>query len=308
MKSFERFLDNHDSFIVVVDVYDKILFCNKITAELAGLSAEKIIGKHFLDFFDKISGLDIEIVIPLPGNGDGIAGRAVFLKKSYIDPVAQSMILHQLNSPLTAIKWLSDVLLKDLDERTRPRISDIRNSAQILDELVRDLLNFSRIASGQLTIKLALTNIREIIAKVIDLLKPLAEQKKQKIILKFDADAEKPIKIDADLLSRAISNLIDNAIHYSSESSEIKISCDYKGNSYLIAVFNTGPPIPAGELKQLFTKFFRAEAAKKMRPQGSGLGLFIAKSAVEAHGGKIWCESGGGGVTFFIEIPKNLSQ
>jgi signal transduction histidine kinase len=288
MESYEKFLDNFDSPIMITAADGKILFCNKAA------------GKLFIEEKKKII---VERIIPLTG------AYLVYLSDppnfEPADLNIQNIIFHQFNAPLAAIKWTTESLLELMDE-SKTKLNDIYNSDGALISLVNDLLNLNRISAGKKLIpKFASTKAEELLAKVISLLKPLADRNNQKINLKIRGSAY-PLRADSDLLSRALSNLLENAVNYGPKDSEIGVSCDFKDESCVIGIHNFGPAIPAEEQKSLFTRFFRTETAKKLKPQGSGLGLFIAKSIVEANGGKIWCESDDKkGTTFFIEIPKS---
>jgi signal transduction histidine kinase len=112
------------------------------------------------------------------------------------------------------------------------------------------------------------------------------------------------VKIDPEKISLVIENLLDNAIRYNLVGGTITISLDLKNDEIEFSIEDSGIGIPESEKSNIFQKFFRASNALKKETEGSGLGLFVAKNIVEAHGGKIWFESEEGkGTTFHFTIP-----
>ena len=112
-----------------------------------------------------------------------------------------------------------------------------------------------------------------------------------------------PVKCDIEKMTEVISNLLDNAIYYSNK--DIEVSANSKGNNFILKVQDSGIGIKKGDETKLFERFFRLENAKSTRPDGSGLGLYVCKQIVDAHGGKIWVESEGEnkGSIFFVSLP-----
>ena len=104
--------------------------------------------------------------------------------------------------------------------------------------------------------------------------------------------------------SEAVKNILDNAISYAPENAYIDLVLKKAEESYILSIHNSGTAISEEEKGRIFTKFYRSDDAKRLLPEGSGLGLFYAKSCIEVSGGKIWFESEKGkGTTFFISIP-----
>ena len=109
---------------------------------------------------------------------------------------------------------------------------------------------------------------------------------------------------DVDKIRIAVQNLVDNAINYTSSGGRVTVSLNYGRNELGVVVKDTGVGIPEDQKKRIFSKFFRGSNVIKVETDGSGLGLFITKNIIEAHGGKIWFESEEGkGTTFSFSLP-----
>ncbi|MEO8638244.1 MAG: ATP-binding protein, partial [Candidatus Taylorbacteria bacterium] len=231
-----------------------------------------------------------------------------------------SLASHQLKTPPTAIKLLTERLLGGkmgmLTEKQNEYINDIRALNQRMIDLVNALLNVSRIELGAFTIKVKEMDIGATIQIFLNELKPLSDKKhlKLKIIL-----PEKKIELmlDEPLFRSVISNMVMNSIHYTPEDGEISIECKimnkgeivagklFEEKSFLIVVSDSGYGIPQNQQGKVFTKFFRADNAREVLADGTGLGLYLVKSVLDNSGGFIWFTSGGEnqGSTFYAAIP-----
>jgi len=217
-----------------------------------------------------------------------------------------SLASHQLRTPLSAIKWTLEALGQDegLTVKHKERIADVHSSNERLISLVNDLLNVSHIEEGKLVIKKELVDFVKLINEDLNLLKINAEKKQQILKLAIKTPIA-PVNLDILRFNEVFNNLVSNAINYAPEGQTIDITISAKDNDYVIAVHNNEPIIPLADQKKLFTKFFRGTNIQIINTAGSGLGLFIAKAAVEENGGKIWFESKAGvGTTFFFTVPK----
>lgn len=217
-----------------------------------------------------------------------------------------SLAAHQLRTPLAATKWIIELLREsdNLTAKQKERISDLYVSNERLISLVNDLLNVARIESGKKVISKAPANLLSVIKSAIAVLQSEADSKKQKINLSAGTIVNKS-QLDPMFLEEAVRNLLSNAIAYSPEGSVIEVTVGLKDKNYLVSINNRGLPIPESERDKIFSKFYRTPEAKKMKPTGSGLGLFLVKSTIEAHGGRVWYESNRRhGTTFYFTIPK----
>jgi len=218
-----------------------------------------------------------------------------------------SISAHQLRTPLSAIKWTLKMFLDgDLGELTEEQMEFLKRvyqSNERLINLINDLLNVTRIEEGRYLYKPVLADITSICQSVID---SYAEEiKKKNLRFKFKKPKELPkVRVDIEKISLAIQNLLENAIRYNKVGGEIEIVLREKEGKIEFLIKDTGIGIPKNQQDRVFTKFFRASNAMKMETEGSGLGLFITKNIVEAHGGKIWFESEEGkGTTFYFTLP-----
>lgn len=217
-----------------------------------------------------------------------------------------SLAAHQLRTPLAATKWIIE-LLQESDNFTagqKEKVSDLYVSNERLISLVNDLLNVARIESGKKIVSKSPANLLSVVKDAISALRPEVDGKRQKINLSVNAAISKT-QLDRLLLGEVVKNLLSNAIAYSPEQSVISIIIGLKDKNYLVSINNRGLLIPESERNKIFTKFYRGLEAKKIKPTGSGLGLFLVKSTVEAHGGLVWFESNRRhGTTFYFTIPK----
>lgn len=219
-----------------------------------------------------------------------------------------SLAAHQLRTPLSAIKWTLRMLLggdfgKITDEQ-REFVEKIYKSNERMIFLVRDLLNVARIEEGRYLYKSTFAQIEDITQSVINSLEE--EIKKKKIEFKFEKPEEKlpEVKVDAEKIGLAINNILDNAITYTPIGGKVTLSLKCGIKEMELSVTDTGIGILKEQQERIFTKFYRSAGAIKMEPDGSGLGLFIAKNIIDAHGGKIWFKSEQNkGSTFYVTIP-----
>jgi signal transduction histidine kinase len=218
-----------------------------------------------------------------------------------------SISAHQLRTPLSAIKWTLKMFLDgDLGELTKEQrefLEKTYQSNERMISLINDLLNVTRIEEGRYLYRVVLTDIVKICQSITDSYKE--EIKKRNLKMVFHKPKKLPmVKVDVEKISLAIQNLIENSIRYTPAGGEIEIFLKEKKNEIEFSIKDTGIGIPKDQQHRVFTKFFRAPNATKMATEGSGLGLFITKNVVEAHGGKIWFESEEGkGTTFYFTLP-----
>ena len=221
-----------------------------------------------------------------------------------------SLAAHQLQTPASKIKWaLKTILDEDLGKITNKQKEFIReaykNNEQIII-LINDLLNVAKIEEGMYLYEPTLANLEVIIKSVLDSYKE--EVKKRKLKIKFDILEEKLplIMIDAEKIKIAFQNLLDNAVKYTMPEGKIIISIGCNNKNIEVQVQDTGVGIPTSQQKKVFSKFFRGDNIKKTKTEGTGLGLFLTKNIIEAHGGKIWFKSEENkGSTFYFNLPIN---
>lgn len=218
-----------------------------------------------------------------------------------------SMASHQLRTPLTSVKgYLSMVLDGDMGKVTpdqRKVLEEAFNSSQRMVYLISDFLNVSRIQTGKFELERTQSNLAEVLSDEIAQLKIMASSRNLRI--NYVQPSHFPVAyIDQDKFRQVMMNFIDNAIYYSNPSTTITISLTKEADDIVFKVMDQGIGVPAGERHKLFTKFYRASNAKKQRPDGTGIGLFMAQKVIVAHGGSIIFESKENqGSTFGFRLP-----
>lgn len=220
-------------------------------------------------------------------------------KREFLDVTA-----HQLRTPLTAIHWAFESLLQQAaDENQKQILADGLNVSERALKIVNDLLNASRIEGGRFDLAPQTINLSAFIEKIAAQAKPIAESTGAQIAVS-PIPTSITVRADEERLGMVISNLIDNALKYSAERGKITISVDPGPNMARINIADAGVGIPQEELQNIFTKFYRGSNVTQIEPNGSGLGLYIAKNIIESHGGKIGVDSTlGRGSTFWFTLP-----
>lgn len=223
-----------------------------------------------------------------------------------------SMASHQLRTPLTSVKgYISMVLEGDAGKITamqRKLLGEAYTSSERMVHLIGDFLNVSRLQTGKFMLEQRQIDMSKIIGEEVDSLQTTA--KAHGLALEFRSPSYFPLLyIDESKIRQVLMNFIDNAIYYSEEGTTITVKLAIEDGYVTLQVHDTGIGVPKGEQAHLFTKFFRATNARKQRPDGTGVGLFLAKKVVIAHGGTMLFESvEGEGSTFGFRLPiKKLS-
>jgi len=219
-----------------------------------------------------------------------------------------SLAAHQLRTPLSAIKWaLRMVLDGDLGpitEEQRDFMEKTYSSNERIITLINDLLNVTRIEEGRYLYRPILTDIESVVQFVIDSYKEEIEKRKIKFEFKKPEKKLPKVMLDVEKMRIAIQNLLDNAIRYTQLGGRVTASLKYVKKEIEFSIKDTGIGIPKDQQERVFTKFFRGANVMRMATEGTGLGLFITKNIIEAHGGKIWFESEENvGTTFHFTIP-----
>ncbi len=218
-----------------------------------------------------------------------------------------SIVSHQLRSPLSNLKWVTELLMSGkicpVAERQTEYFKILRENSKKMDELVSDLLIVSRIEQGRLPLQREKASLKDLVEKIIKESEILAQA--SNVEIEFNSENNLPqIVFDPSQVKLAIGNLLDNAIRYTKEKGKVKINLKKKNYNLYFEVEDNGVGIPKKDQKYIFQKFFRSENIKRYQTEGSGLGLYIAKSIIEKSGGKIgFTSKENRGSTFWFTLP-----
>lgn len=219
-----------------------------------------------------------------------------------------SMASHQLRTPLTTIKgYLSMVLEGDAGKLNKDQhkfVDQAFGSAQRMVYLIADLLNVSRLNTGKFVIDATETNLADLVQQEVDQLQRHAESRKME--LTYKKPAKFPLlMLDETKTRQVIMNFTDNALYYTPEGGKVKVAIRETPTAIEFTVTDNGIGVPRELQHKLFSKFYRADNAKQARPDGTGLGLFMAKKVIVAQGGAVIFKSKVGlGSTFGFSFPK----
>jgi len=217
------------------------------------------------------------------------------------------IVSHQLRSPLSNLNWAIEFLMSGspgrITEQQVEYFKILKENSSRMQELVSDLLTVSRIQSATLPINQKQFSLIDLTKKTLKQFEPFARASNVELGLERQSDSGL-IMADPDQIKQVISNLIDNAIRYIKGKGKVTIKIEHKGRHIYFEIKDTGVGISKQDQKYIFQKFFRAQGVLKHQTQGSGLGLFIAKSIIKRSGGKIGFKSQEGeGSTFYFTLP-----
>jgi signal transduction histidine kinase len=219
-----------------------------------------------------------------------------------------SIVSHQLKAPLSGMRWASDVLARDqadgLNSKQEEYLKDIQESISRMLRLINDLLDVSKIESGKMAINFQNIDLKEITNIVVKELNSFAKANNVELVVDIENEISK-VKTDPIRIKMVIQNFIDNAIKYtSSKRGIVKVFLKNKNGSVYCSVEDNGAGISKEDQARIFDKFFRGDGVAKKQTIGTGLGLYIAKAAIESSNGKIGFKSKKGkGSTFWFTLP-----
>lgn len=219
-----------------------------------------------------------------------------------------SIASHQLRTPLTAVKGFVSLLLEGAYGRLEPSVADTLNKVYLanarLMNLVENLLNISRIEAGRIQYQFALTKLEDILTELHELFILAAHEKGLRLGISLPKTSLPMLSLDGAKIREVISNVIDNSIKYT-EKGEVLVAVEQKGSKVIVTVSDTGVGIDPDDLPRLFRKFERGKDAARVNVSSTGLGLYVGKNFIEAHGGTIRAESAGKGkgTRFILELP-----
>lgn len=324
---------------------NKVHFPNKATLRLFGVVKEDFEDQNFLDLlpeegrkrgktflgkFDRqVAVSDEEILLEMKDgserwvilsilslkravkkNSNGLVTMVDITERKKIDKAKTefvSLASHQLRTPLSAIKWYTELLLSgsrgELNDKQDEYLNKVYDGNERMIELVNTLLNVSRLELGTLITEKKLVVLAEVVESVYEELLPKIEMKELNVIKEYDPSLEQ-IYTDGRMFRMIIQNLLSNSVKYTLEKGEVRITLKNINDKLHITVVDTGIGIPKNQQSQIFSKMFRADNAAGMQSEGNGLGLYIVKLATVALGGSIsFLSEENKGTTFTVILP-----
>lgn len=233
-----------------------------------------------------------------------------------------SIVSHELRTPLTTIKGYTQHLIRRIERRLRgisatqpanvvaelPESYDLRSlnivqsQTDHLERLVNDLLDLSRVQWGELHLQYSSFFLADVLSESVRLAQISAEQ--HTIFLDIEAQDSKLVA-DKLRISQVIGNILDNAIKFSPQGKQVTVTLKEQGNECLVSISDRGIGVSPDFFDHIFERFYRVRNTASRQYSGIGMGLFIAKTIVEAHGGRIWLTSNPGkGSTFYFTLPR----
>jgi len=325
--------------LLIFDINSKLSLVNPQAEKFFEVRKEKILGKSILELnrspnfrplvsllgggIKKFFREELQIrenfvlevtTIPMAITGDK-AGTLVILHDVTKEKLSERMksefvtlAAHQLRTPTSAVKWSMRILLdEDLGKLNKEQKKTIEKAYRTNDKAIRlinDLLNVAQIEEGKYLTKLTLSNIEDVIQPIVETYKEKIEEKKLKIEFKKPKGELSKVMLDREKMRIAIKNIFDNAVRYTPAGGKISISLKGDEKKIEVQIKDTGLGIPKHQQNKVFTKFFRGANIMKIETEGSGLGLYLTKNIIEAHGGMIWFDSEEKkGSTFYFTVP-----
>lgn len=231
------------------------------------------------------------------------------LERQRLQAMQQSfvgIVSHELQTPIAIIKGYASTL-RNPDAAWRPEVvrriaGTIEDECDRLQALVTDLLDISRIQAGRVAMAFSLIHLDDLVADAVQDMRVRAPERRIDLAIAPEIPL---VRADADKLRRAVQNLIDNALKYSPPDSTITVSVHTMESELRIAVADEGIGVPEDEREHIFERFHRVDTGLSRTTPGVGLGLYIVKAIIDAHGGRVWVESPGAGrgSTFTIALP-----
>jgi light-regulated signal transduction histidine kinase (bacteriophytochrome) len=216
-----------------------------------------------------------------------------------------AVVSHDLRNPLGVIQMQAAVLLQtvgsgseEFSRRIQTSVDHIQRAVRRMNTLIRDLLDLAKLEAGRFTLQCTRCQIDELVEESLLILRPLAGAKWITLTSDLRGDF---VNADRDRIFQVLSNLVGNAIKFTPERGSIFVRAEALNEEVRVTVSDTGPGIPPEQLANVFDRYWQARRSDQ---EGSGLGLFIAKGIIEAHGGRIWAEAHAGtGATFTFILP-----
>jgi PAS domain S-box-containing protein len=224
-----------------------------------------------------------------------------------------SIAAHELRTPVAVVKAFAELLVRELErgtqspERIAHLIRRVIGGAERLDRLTDDLLDISRLRLGQLPLRPEPLDLAALAREVVERHRERAKETHHVVV---DAAVTCPVRGDPDRIEQVLANLVENALKYTPEGGEVRVTVRQDAGGVRVSVADEGIGLPAEAIETIFTPFGRAANAAESGIPGLGLGLYIGRSFVERHGGRIWAESAGEnrGTTVSFWLPATCAE
>lgn len=294
-----------------------IIFTIMLVMVLMAILERQVVGpvRRFSDVAQKIAGGDLNQKVEDTSKDEiGQFGKvfnsmvANFRELDQLKSDFISVAAHQLRTPLSGVKWVIKLLLDgDLGEVNKEQKEMLNRGYETNEkmiQLVNDLLNVSRIENSKFGYDFKKGDFKKLLNTLIENTEITSKQRNIEVQFVNHAENISYFSFDAEKLLIALQNVVDNALKYTLSGGKVTITVEKQGDYVEIKVSDTGVGVPKEELPKLFSKFFRASNVIHLETDGSGLGLFIVKSVIAQHGGKILVDSiEGKGTTVTVIIP-----
>lgn len=238
----------------------------------------------------------------------GLAGVAI--ERTRVDELRGTLISsvsHELRAPLASIRAYNELVMAgdagEVNEEQATYLAYVERACKRLERVISDLMNLSKLRSGEVAIVRAPTDLRNLVEGVMDTMAPRARE--AGVSLEFEVvDSLPPTMTDQGRVEQVLTNLVDNAIKFNEKGGRVEVKLSSHGSDALISVADDGPGIPKSQQAFIFDEFRHGTDEHTRAKEGAGLGLAIAKRVIEVVGGRLWVESESGqGSTFYVALP-----
>jgi two-component system, OmpR family, phosphate regulon sensor histidine kinase PhoR len=334
---FNTMLNYMADGIIITDSQGNVRLINPASAKLLGLTEKSTLGRSFaevvrhhqlIDLWQRCQedGREVTAAVEIgrelflqaivtPFEARSAQGYLVILQDlttvRHLQTVRRdfvSNVSHELRTPLASLRVIIETLQDGAYDDPATAVHFLNRAAteiDVLTQMVEELLELSRIESGQVPLRLQSTAVADLLLKPLDRLQPQAERAGIQLILDLPA-ALPQVLADPDRIHQIVTNLLHNAIKFTPEGGKISLQAyqDAAENGVVIAVHDTGLGIPKEDLGRIFERFYKSDRARTRSRGGTGLGLAISRHMVQLHNGRIWVTSKENkGSSFYFSLP-----
>jgi signal transduction histidine kinase len=230
-----------------------------------------------------------------------MSGELEDLERLRRDLVAN--VSHELKTPISALRARLENLLDGVEPPDSATLQVMLAQSERLGRLVDQLLELSRLESGDVPMIRERVSLRPLVARVLSEIEVVRAGRDVELSQDLPNDLP-PVYADAERVHQVLFNLLDNAVRFTPSSGRVTVTASSRNGAVEVAVADTGPGIAAEHIARVFERFYRVDTSRSREEGGTGIGLAIARSVVEAHGGRIWAASQPGkGSVFTFELP-----